>query len=77
MFLGLAFIFIVILFLLFCILTSGKAADQAIAKFDRERIVAHRDKRTLIIPEGEQATDETKILYFATGKGFVNGRKIQ
>jgi len=65
----------VIIFLLWCLLRTGKKPDVKI-KFDRERIVAHRDKKTLIIPEGEPAKDETQALYFATGKDFVNESKV-
>lgn len=71
------FSIVIILFLLWCILKSGKRADNTIEKFDRERIVAHRDKQTLIVPPGTESKDETQVLYFATGKGFVNAEQIQ
>lgn len=48
MIIGIFFLFAIILFLLYCLLTSGKKSDEVIAKFDRDRIVAHRDKRTKI-----------------------------
>jgi hypothetical protein len=63
MFLGLAFIAIVILFLLFCILTSGKRADQVIAKFDHDHIVAHRDKQTKIVPDAD-----SEMEYYTSNK---------
>ena len=42
-------------------------------KNERDRIISHRNKRTLIIPAGTPAEDKAQIQYFATGKGFVNG----
>lgn len=63
MFLRLAFITIIILFLLFCILNTGKKSDQIIAKFDRDRIVAHRDKRTKITPDAE-----SEMEYYTSNK---------
>jgi len=53
--------------------------DRAEPKYnpkERERIEAHRNKRTLIIPEGTPAEDKTQVQYFATGKGFVHGDNV-
>ena len=38
----------------------------------RERM----DNKTLIVPPTKPASDETQVLYFATGKGFVNAENF-
>lgn len=68
---------ILVLFVLWCTLRQGSKADDRAPKFDRNRIVNHRDKKTLIISDTEPASDDTQVKYFATGKGYVNADKIQ
>lgn len=54
----------VVLFLLWCIVKSGQNGDHLI-------------ESDLVIPPGTESKDETQILYFATGKGFVDAEQIQ
>ncbi len=41
---------------------------------ERERIENHQEKQTLIIPAKTPAKNETQVMYFAPGKGFIDGR---
>lgn len=46
-------------------------------KKQRDRIVAHRNKKTLIVPPDMRTSDSTQVLYFsAKNNGFVPGSKI-
>lgn len=59
---------VVIISILFLLSGTSYKENQKQNKFDRSRIVCHRNKKTLIIPEGEQAKDETQVLYFTSDK---------
>ena len=54
-----------------------KLSPPADREKERARIVAHRNKRTLIIPPDKKAKDETQVLYFSTSQHrFVEGKDI-